>query len=124
VADNSKLLRSALESEKGRLNKELVLLEPVVNLERREGSPFGKREEEAAESTELEKRLAMERRVKHQLSEVDRALAKFDEKTYGVCDKCGKNIGKERLEALPWATLCLTCKAERAKNVGNNVGAR
>ena len=99
------------------------MLEPAVNLERREGSPFGKREEEAAESTELEKRLAMERRVKHQLAEVERALAKFEENTYGVCDKCGKKIGKERLEALPWATLCLTCKAERSKNVRNNSGA-
>jgi RNA polymerase-binding transcription factor len=123
VADNSKLLRSALEGERERLNREIALLEPAVNLERREGSPFGKREEEAAESTELEKRLAMERRVKHQLSEVERALAKFEENTYGVCDICGKKIGKERLEALPWATLCLTCKAERSKNVRNNSGA-
>jgi len=87
--------------------------------ERREGSPFGKREEEAAESADLEKRLAMERRIKHQLSEVERALAKFDEGNYGVCDRCGNRIAPERLEALPWATLCMTCKAERAEDARN-----
>jgi DnaK suppressor protein len=48
----------------------------------------------------------------HQMSiEIDRALAKLGEGTYGVCDGCGKAISPERLEALPWATLCVTCKA-------------
>lgn len=122
MADNSKLLRSALDSEQERLLKELELLEQRINHERREGSPFGKREEEAVESTELEKRLAMERRVKHQLSEVERAIEKFDDGSYGTCDRCGKKIGKERLEALPWATLCMECKAERAKNARNSMG--
>jgi DnaK suppressor protein len=48
----------------------------------------------------------------HQMSvEIDRALAKLEEGTYGVCDACGKAISPERLEALAWATLCVTCKA-------------
>jgi len=35
----------------------------------------------------------------------------MDEGRYGVCDKCGKNIPKARLEVIPWAALCVTCKS-------------
>ena len=41
------------------------------------------------------------------LADVDRALAKLDEGSYGTCDVCGKPVGDERLEALPWAVLCV-----------------
>jgi len=84
--------------------------------ERREGSPFGKREEEATETFELEKRLALEKRLRDQLAEVGHALHKFEEGTYGLCDICGQPIDPARLEALPQANLCLSCKAKQAKN--------
>jgi len=41
------------------------------------------------------------------LVDVDRGLAKIDEGTHGICDACGQPIGDERLEALPWAVLCV-----------------
>ena len=112
------LLRSHLESEQKRLTEELEQLEASSRPtdERREGSPFGKREEEATESFELEKRLALERQIRDQLVEVEHALAKFEEGTYGLCDNCGQSIDPARLEALPQATLCLNCKALQAKN--------
>jgi DnaK suppressor protein len=47
------------------------------------------------------------------LEDVDRALAKLDEGTYGVCDSCGRDIAPERLEARPWSVLCVTCSAAR-----------
>ena len=43
-------------------------------------------------------------------STVDEALAKIDEGTYGLCDRCGKPIEKPRLKALPYANLCLKDK--------------
>ena len=111
------LLRSHLESERKRLTDELEQLEASARPinERREGSPFGKREEEAAESFELEKRLALEKRIKDQLAEVQHALHKFEQGTYGLCDLCGQSIDPARLEALPQANLCLSCKAKNAK---------
>jgi len=84
--------------------------------ERREGSPFGKREEEAAETLELENRLALEKRVRDQLAEVEHALHKFEEGTYGLCESCGQPIDPARLEALPQAKLCMSCKTQQAKN--------
>jgi len=112
------LLRSRLESERKHLIKELEQLKASVRPaeERREGSPFGKREEEATETIELEKRLALEKRMKAQLAEVEHTLHKFEEGTYGLCDICGQPIDPARLEALPQANLCLSCKAQQAKN--------
>jgi DnaK suppressor protein len=112
------LLRSRLEAERKRLIEELEQLRASVQPtdERREGSPFGKREEEATEAQELEKRLALEKRTRDQLAEVEHALHKFEEGTYGLCDNCGQPIDPARLEALPQATLCLSCKALQAKN--------
>ncbi len=117
TADINKL-RERLESEHKRLTEELEQLKTSVpsSEERREGSPFGKREEEATETLELEKRLAMENRVRQELAKIERALHKFEEGTYGLCDNCGKPIEPERLEALPQATICMKCKAQQAKN--------
>ena len=111
------LLRARLESERKRLDEELEQLKSSVRPadERREGSPFGKREEEATESFELERRLTLEKRLRDQLADVEHALQKFEDGTYGLCDSCGKPIAPARLEALPQASLCLDCKARLAK---------
>jgi DnaK suppressor protein len=82
----------------------------------REGSPFGKREEGATETFELEKRLALERRLAEALEGVEHAIKKYEAGTYGICDLCNRPIEPARLEALPQATLCLECKARQAKN--------
>ena len=44
------------------------------------------------------------------LRKVDRALLRIREKTYGMCEECEKAINGERLEALPWATMCVKCQ--------------
>ena len=114
MALDVKKFRSRLENERTRLLGELEELKASAKTDevRREGSPFGKREEEATGSFELEKRLALEKRIGEELSEIEHALQKFNEGTYGLCDICGQPIGLERLEALPQANLCLSCKAK------------
>ncbi len=110
-------LRSSLENEHKRLLAELEQLKADAQPKevRREGSPFGKREEEATESFELEKRLALEQQIRNHLAEVEHALHKFEKGTYGLCDSCGQPIDPARLEALPQASLCVNCKAKNAK---------
>ena len=112
------ILRSRLESERKRLLEELEQLKATVRPadERLEGSPFGKREEEATETLELEKRLALEKRMRDQLAEVEHALRKFEKRTYGLCDSCGQPIDPARLEALPQAKLCMSCKSQQTKD--------
>ena len=118
VTSNFNILRSRLESERKRLTEELEEQKASGSTagERREGSPFGKREEEASEALELERRLTLEKRIRDQLAEIEHTLHKFEEGTYGLCDSCGKPIDPARLEALPQANLCLECKAQQAKN--------
>ena len=112
-----KIIRLRLEKDRKRLIEQLEQVRasrPTEN--RREGSPFGKREEEATETAELENRMAMEKRTLDQLAEVDNALAKFDKENYGICENCGQPIGLDRLEALPQAPLCMNCKAAQTKD--------
>ncbi len=126
MVTNFNILRSRLESEQKRLVEELEQLKANVRPanERREGSPFGQREEEAAETLELEKRLTLEKRIIDQMAEVEHTLRKFEEGTYGSCDSCGQPIDPARLEALPQANLCLSCKAGQAKNAKGKSSSR
>jgi len=110
--------REQLEVEHKRLTDELAQLQTSASSseERREGSPFGKREEEATETLELEKRLTLENRIRQEMAAVEHALEKIEKGTYGLCDNCGQPISPERLEALPQASLCIKCKALLTKN--------
>lgn len=111
-------VRSRLQREQKRLLDELEQSRSSVTPGevRREGSPFGKREEEATESFELEKRLALEKQIRDHLADVEHALQKLDQGTYGLCDICGRAIDPARIEVLPWANLCLDCKSKQAKD--------
>jgi RNA polymerase-binding protein DksA len=51
----------------------------------------------------------------HVLEEIDAALKRIDEGTFGVCTRCGQPIDAERLEALPWATLCIEDKRKQER---------
>jgi RNA polymerase-binding protein DksA len=44
------------------------------------------------------------------LSEIAAALQRIDDRTYGICFNCGNEIPRARLEANPWASLCIDCK--------------
>jgi RNA polymerase-binding protein DksA len=44
------------------------------------------------------------------LAAIDAALERIDEGTFGICRTCGKPIGEDRLEALPYSTQCIDCK--------------
>lgn len=46
------------------------------------------------------------------LARIDGALKRIDEGTYGTCESCGREIATDRLEAYPWASLCIDCKRE------------
>ena len=49
--------------------------------------------------------------VRRHVMEVDAAVARLDEGTYGMCERCGAAIGAARLEALPAARTCISCAA-------------
>jgi DnaK suppressor protein len=59
---------------------------------------------------EREKDLSLVNNLRDLMERIDKALAKIDDGTYGLCDRCGKPIEKVRLKALPYANLCLKDK--------------
>jgi RNA polymerase-binding protein DksA len=64
----------------------------------------------ASETFEREKALAIGESVESLLNQVNTALEKLERGTFGICDACGRPIKKARLQALPFATLCLDCQ--------------
>jgi RNA polymerase-binding protein DksA len=68
---------------------------------------FSDRSHSAEERSRL---ISLVRALRSNLRDVERALAKMEAGTYGTCERCGNVIAPERLEALPWAVLCIDCK--------------
>ena len=56
---------------------------------------------------ERERDLSIENNVRDLMRKIERALARMDEGTYGICSRCGKPIEKARLKALPYVDLCI-----------------
>ena len=69
------------------------------------------------ETFEREKDLSILEQVEAELSDVEHALRRLDDGTYGTCEVCGKVIPDERLEAIPTARLCLEHQAEAEREV-------
>ena len=62
-------------------------------------------------NVERERDLALSAQAMAAVDEIDRALEKLVDGTYGICERCGQQIPKERLRAIPWAALCVQCKS-------------
>ncbi len=108
-------LKEALEKEKRLLEQELsgiAAKDPRVagdwdSLHPR--VPEGNEEEAADEVEEYEERTLVEQTLETKLKEVVLALARITNNTYGACEKCGAQIQKERLLAVPSARTCEHC---------------
>lgn len=64
----------------------------------------------ASETESRAKDLALDENINVLLAQIDGALRKIEDETYGTCDRCGEPINPERLEAIPYATLCIDCQ--------------
>lgn len=103
-----KEVRQKLIDRRGELEVELARLiqPPAVGA----AISFGKRVGDGtAEAVERLSTTAAARSISASIADIDRALAKVDAGTYGICDRCGEEIWDARLEALPAASLCVDC---------------
>lgn len=66
---------------------------------------------------EHESTLTVENILKDILRQIDSALKRIEDGTYGICEVCKKPIGDERLKAIPYATMCVRCKSIKEKSV-------
>jgi RNA polymerase-binding protein DksA len=67
-------------------------------------------EENADEVTNYENSLGIEHDLEENLKEIDEALERIKNGTYGICTDCNQFMTIERLEAMPEATLCIKCE--------------
>lgn len=70
-------------------------------------------DENAVEVSNYEDNLSVEHELEKELKDIEGALKKTSENTYGVCSNCGKQINPKRLEAMPEATLCIECSSKK-----------
>ncbi len=102
-------LREELEAERASLRRELEEL--GYGSEGLKYDPnFADSSQVTAERGETE---ALATTLTTNLIEVERALAKFDQGTYGLCEGCKGEIAPARLEAMPAARYCISCAAKR-----------
>lgn len=100
-------IRSVLERARDELRAELETLTAAPR-DPMGAVSFGKRVGEGtSQAVERIAQVDAARRLDAKLRDVERALVKLDEGTYGSCDVCRRPIGSERIEAIPWATRCL-----------------
>jgi DnaK suppressor protein len=115
------LAKSTIEKFRARLEEERVRLEGLIDDYEQEleearlsesssdRSPDPGNAEASSTKLEYAKELSIEQNTLDLLGKVERALELIDDGTYGICESCGKSIPLNRLDVLPYATLCVDC---------------
>jgi DnaK suppressor protein len=120
TASEIKDLRTRLLAEQAELDEQLATIEDGTFAASQSdlSGEVGVDDEAADAGTatfEREKDLSIENNVRDLQQKIERALAKIDAKTYGICDACGKPIEKTRIKALPYADLCIKDAQARSR---------
>jgi DnaK suppressor protein len=108
--------KKRLEEEKERLEEQVADYERVLEEARMtesssDRSPDPGNAEASSMKLEYAKELSIEQNTLDLLSKANRALERVEAGSYGICESCGKSIPIERLEVLPYSTLCVECAA-------------
>lgn len=96
-------LATKLEDEKGRILKELTGVSGYKDL----GDDV---DDNAAEIAQYTNDLSVESELEKTLRDIDKALVRIREGSYGTCKYCGDEIGEKRLEIRPTSSSCIACK--------------
>ncbi len=114
-------LKVRLTSEHDRLSKELSNISHITSEGKREADfvNLGIDEEEAGlEVQEFELNVDLKKKLERDLGLIERALARIDDGTYGVCVRCKHEIPLERLSVLPEAEYCNNCSMSLSDDAG------
>jgi len=103
-----------LTAMKIRLRKQQKVISRRIKVERERAGPGSvinpDRADLAYDYANRARRISLLEKMEDQLGEIEKALQRIDAGTYGQCNNCGKFILPERLEALPYAELCIDCQ--------------
>jgi len=107
-------IKKHFEGEKKRLSDriaELAKQDPFSDPERITDNAAS--DAEASEESNHDRVAAIRNELSQRLEDINSALRRISEKTYGYCINCGQMIDTDRLSVLPHAGLCLTCEGKR-----------
>lgn len=106
-----------LKEELIRLREELLSLVRKTAEDEKEypSSEVGDTIDQAADSSARELLFELNDSEKQKLEDINTALQKIEKGTFGICEKCGDEISRERLQAVPYAHFCIKCKAKMEK---------
>lgn len=113
-----KKLRAALENERAELIGQVADLEAEADIRRwRDGGFDDDPADSGSANLERDRAQSLSGHARRLLVDIDTALERMEDGSYGTCQECEVVIERERLEALPYATLCMDCKrnAERRR---------
>jgi DnaK suppressor protein len=119
-AKTLKQITEALNAEKGRLEEQLKQFAPKEGADAYEVNfpQIGDKDDEnAAEVDTYSTNLALERTLRGALRDVESALKRIKDGTYGYCKYCGKEIDAKRLMARPVSSACIDCKKRLTQEV-------
>lgn len=110
-------VRRELSAEVDRLRREIAHAESdLADLLRDAGDGAGDDQADAgSKAFEREHEMSLANNARDLLVQNERALERIEQRTYGVCENCGRPIGKERLMVFPRATLCVSCKQRQER---------
>lgn len=113
-------LKKQLQTEQARLEQELTSVEKdslgVSEVEQSGELPDVFHMADTGSVTfERERDLSLGRNIRDILARVELALRRIETGSYGSCSHCGREIPRERLEALPYADLCMPCKVREER---------
>ncbi|MFF3275134.1 TraR/DksA family transcriptional regulator [Streptomyces chrestomyceticus] len=108
--------RTELHDEVTRLRTEIQASEDALaGLMRDTGEGTGDEADTGSKNITREHEMALASNAREMLLQTERALERLDAGTYGLCENCGKPIGKARMQAFPRATLCVECKQRQER---------
>jgi DnaK suppressor protein len=97
--------RTALVAERDRLRGQVA-----EGIQAPDAMTYGSQAAAASQVFEQQRDLALRERNEQHLAQVEAALRRLDEGTFGNCTTCDRPIAPERLEAIPWAAHCIDCQ--------------
>lgn len=110
-------VRKELEAEAAGLREDISTAESEIAA--RLGDAVGDAGDDSADAGaktfQREHELALAQHARELLAQIERALGRIEDGSYGICESCGQPIGKARLQAFPRAVLCVSCKQQEER---------
>ncbi len=109
-------LRASLEARRAEIEREIGFMSDEIrsigeDQDMENGSLGNHMAEDGSNVMEADRLSTISEDLRSLLNDIDGAFHRMDEGTYGICERCGKPINEERLEAFPYVARCIECQS-------------